>query len=155
MQLEKNVEALLSALESGMLPQDFPNIMISPLLLLSLLLACSLPLRTLTPHDQAIVLKMTGVQESRHCRICPQMITTRQSQRQSWKATLVYGDGVLLTRLLCVAWIEPKVCHASAPRIYAALLWSAHARVSTDAICYHALTKFRYAMNCGISTLVA
>jgi hypothetical protein len=48
MQLEKNVEALLSALESGMLPQDFPNIMISLSLLLSLLLARSLPLPTLT-----------------------------------------------------------------------------------------------------------
>jgi len=51
----------------------------------------------------------------------------------------VYGGGVLLTRLLCVAWIEPKVCHASDPLIYAALLWSAHARVSTDAMCYHVL----------------
>jgi hypothetical protein len=46
MKLEKNVEALLSALESGMLTQD--NIMISLSLLLSLLLARSLPLPTLT-----------------------------------------------------------------------------------------------------------
>ena len=57
MQLEKNVEALLSALESGLLPQDFPNIMISLSLLLSLLLARSLDLSlSLLLHSRALVL---------------------------------------------------------------------------------------------------